>query len=1008
VKAGQWWGGDDAWVTFKIAFSVPPAWAASPVRLSLPLGGQGMAYLDGVPWQGLDQNHQYLLLPERVKDGHAHEVLVEAYAIAETTAPRLPGTRCRVGECTLQRVDPEIEAFGYDLLVGAETVYALPLDNPVRLPLVRLLLAAEQRVDRRDPASDGFLRSVREARAMLAGELPRLARRFPAESTLLAMGHAHIDTAWLWPLAQTRRKVARSWSTVLRLMEQYPDFHFLASQAQQYAWLETDEPVLYEQVLARIREGRWEPAAAMWVEPDVNLTSGESLVRQFLYGQDDSQRRFGRRCAVLWLPDTFGYSGALPQIMRSAGVRAIVTSKLSWNATNRMPHDTFRWRGLDGTDVLTFFITATVDPRAEPAFHDPEHPLRAISTYNGHFTPAEIAAAWSRYRDKALCECVLYPFGWGDGGGGPTAEMLEVAARVIAYPGLPAVRQGAVAPFLQQIDTQLRADPQAPVWDGEMYFEYHRGVYTSQAGVKAGNRRGEHILRDAEFWASWGMLHGAAVAPLQARLAEAWKLLLVNQFHDILPGSSIAEVYAEQALQHARVQEIATAVRQEAQQIVVGQTDPRGDRLLVCNGTPWSREDIAITGDLLQDMAPVAADGAPLATQKITMLDGQSHTLIGGAMVPANGYIGLRLGPPRREMAPTSLLAREQRLENRFFRLDLDASGQLARLYDKRFDREILAPGGPGNQLLAYEDKPLDFDAWDIDSFYADKCWPISHVRDLRVIEQGPLRAGVEVSRVWDGSYLRQRILIYQDLPRIDFETLLDWHHHQVLLKAVFPFDLRATTARYECAFGWVERPTHRNTSWDAARFEVAGHRWADVSETDYGVSLLNDSKYGYNCHGATLGLTLLKSAIDPDPAADQGVHHFSYALLPHGPGWTAADTVRAAYAFNLPVTATRVAARHNGPAQARSLVATESRHAVIDTIKIAEDGDGLIVRVYDCSGGRERTTLQFAYAIRDASPVTILEDPEPETGGMMVDGSRLTFALPPFALRSFRVHLKV
>jgi alpha-mannosidase len=1005
VHAGLWWGGAEAWATFRISFRVPQSWSDGPVRLLLQLGGQGLAYLDGVPWQGLDRHHQYMKLPANTLDDRLHEVVVEAYAIAEATAPRLPGTLCMVGECVLQRLDPDAAAYGYDLQVGAETLHCLPPDHPVRRPLLDLLLATERRVDRRQPGSAQFTGSVREARTMLADGLTRLAQRAGSDSHVLAMGHAHIDTAWLWPLSQTHRKVVRSWSTVLRLMEQYPDFHFLASQAQHYEWLEADEPALYQQVEARIREGRWEPAAAMWVEPDVNLTAGESLVRQFLYGQHASLQRFGRRCEVLWLPDTFGYSGALPQIMRSAGVHTIVTSKLSWNATNRMPHDTFRWRGLDGTDVLAFFITAIVDAHAEPEYNDPDHPLRLIATYNGHLTPPEVASAWTQYRDKALSDTVLYPFGWGDGGGGPTAEMLEVAERLAAYPGLPALRQGAVGPFLRQLHDRLMADPLAPVWDGEMYLEYHRGVYTSQAGVKAGNRRGEHALHDAELWTALAVLQGAAASQWKAQLDEAWKLLLLNQFHDILPGSSIAEVYVDQAAQHARVQELAATVRQEAQAIIADRIARSEDNLVVFSGLPWAREDIVVERALLQDQAPIGDNDQPLPAQQITDLRGRDMTIIGGATMPALGYSVLRLGPLA-AAAPTSLAVSERSLENSFFRIELDGAGQMARLLDKRFQREVLAPGGGGNQLLAFEDKPLDFDAWDIDAFYAEKGWPIDHVRELRVVERGPLRAGVEIRRDWDGSTVTQRILIYEDLPRIDFETSLDWHHHQVLVKAAFPFNLRVTRARYECAFGWVERPTHRNTSWDAARFEVAGHRWADVSETDYGVSLINDSKYGHDCLGATLRLTLLKSAISPDPEADLGTHHFAYALLPHGPTWAISDTVRAAYAFNLPVTATRGVSGAGSLPPMQALVQTNSRHAVIDTVKIAEDGDGIIVRIYDCSGGREQAELQFAQPIREALAVTILEDPDTAGASPVAEGDRLRFDLPPFGLRSFRVHL--
>jgi alpha-mannosidase len=409
----------------------------------------------------------------------------------------------------------------------------------------------------------------------------------------------------------------------------------------------------------------------------------------------------------------------------------------------------------------------------------------------------------------------------------------------------------------------------------------------------------------------------------------------------------------------------------------------------------------------LGDQAPLGADDAPLPTQPVTELDGTERVLIGGLNVPAMGYRTLRFGRKERSTENSALFATQRRLENRFFLLELDDAGRIERLYDKRYSREVLAPDGGGNRLQAFEDKPHAFDAWEIDSYYADKSWEIDVVTDWRVVENGPLRAGVEIRRQWDGSTITQRILLHADLPRIDFQTAIDWHHHQVLLKAAFPLLVRATNARYECAFGWVERPTHRNTTWDAARFEVAGHRWADLSENDYGVSLLNDSKYGYDCLDATLRLTLLKSGIDPDPEADQGTHHFSYALLPHGPDWTVADTVREAYAFNLPVTAQRLERGTGTLAPAQSLVRTASKHAVIDTVKRAEDGDGLIVRVYDCSGGRERTELSFLAPLRSAKAVTILEEPDVQIPAPDVARGTLAFDLPPFGVRSFRVHLE-
>ena len=994
------WGDADQWATFKATFQVPAAWTEQPVRLVLPLGGQGMAYLDGHPWQGLDPNHQYLTLPPALCDGQSHTVIVEEYSAKGVTSPRAADELCEVGWCGLQLVDPEVLALGYDLLAGAETLRVLAAEDAVFEPLIEALLEAERLVDRRRPDSPAFAASAATARARLTERLGQLSAEYPSHVHVLAMGHAHIDTAWLWPLSQTRRKVARSWSTVLRLMERYPDYHFLCSQPQQYRWMEEDEPEIYAQIVERVREGRWEPAGAMWVEPDVNMPSGEALVRQFVYGQRYLRQHFGLQCGILWLPDVFGYSAALPQLMKGAGVHTFVTSKLSWNNTNRIPHDTFRWRGLDGSEVLTFFITAGVDFKAESWMADPDASLRNIATYNGHMTPHEVASAWQRYKDKAINDTVLYPFGWGDGGGGANEAMLETARRLADHPGMPRLRQGNADQFLKQLGERLRGDARTPVWDGELYLEYHRGTYTGQSGVKAGNRRGEHALHDAELWASWAALRGTDPSVWKPTLDQAWETLLLNQFHDILPGSSIGDVYLDQARDHARVVQLAASVRAEAQDSLTD--DSAGDALTVFSSLPWPRRDLSLPPALLAGKSPLGPSGTALTSQQVTDLDGTERVLIGGLEVPAHGFTSLRMGPAVAGTAASPLAVSERRLENGFYLIDFDQAGRMARLYDRRAGREVLLPGQVGNRLQAFEDKPLDFDAWDIDNFYVDKGWEIDGVSEWRVIESGPLRAGIEIRREWDGSTIVQRILLYADHPRIEMQTRVDWHHHQVLLKAAFPLNVRAREARYECAFGWVPRPTHRNTSWEAAQFEVASHRWADLSEDGFGVSLLNDSKYGCDCLDSTLRLTLLKSGIDPDPQADQGTQFFTYALYPHGEGWTIADTVREAYALNLPVTA-----RRGDAGTASSLATTSSKRAVIDTIKPAEDGDGLIVRVFDCTGGGAPADISFALPIASVRSVNLLEQDDAEAGSPEVSGSGMRFILPAFGVRSFRVHLQ-
>ncbi len=789
-------------------------------------------------------------------------------------------------------------------------------------------------------------------------------------------------------------------------MERYPDYRFVCSQPQQYRWLEEDEPELYRQVAERVAEGRWEPAGAMWVEPDCNLTSGESLVRQFLYGQRFMRERFGATCGYLWLPDVFGFTGALPQLMRSAGINAMATIKLSWNSTNRMPHDTFRWRGIDGTEVLGYFMTAGADWEPLDYMADPYPVKRGQSTYNANFSVKEVMGSWVRYRDKGLNTETLYSFGFGDGGGGPTEQMLEYAARLRDYPGLPRVSQTSVGTYLATLSDRILHDAKAPVWEGELYLELHRGTYTSQGRVKWNNRRAEHVLHDAELWCAWAALFDRDQTARRERLTACWEDVLLNQFHDILPGSSIGEVYEDERRQHASVLATAGGVLAEAQDAIALHIQSDTPAIAVFNASPFPRSEsleFRLPQNVPADSTLVTGGGRALPSQ-VVATGAERGVLVTGLTVPPLGYALVFAGGAAATPS-TEISVSERALENRFFHLNLDDRGRIASLFDKRFNREVLAPVG-GNRLLAFEDKPTHNDAWDIDDFYVDKCVEIDDVESWQVVETGPVRAGVEIVRRYGLSTIRQRILVHADTPRVDIQTTIDWHQRQVLLKAAFPLAIHATAATYECAFGCLQRPTHRNTSWDAARFEVPAHRWADLSESAYGVSLLNDGKYGYDCLGNVLSLTLLKSGIEPDPLADEGAHSFAYALFPHGADWHIEDTVRAAIAFNLPVRARYVPGTGTRlPAQA-SFVRSDRGHAVVDTVKPAEDGSGLIVRVYDCANQRGAVTLTFANQVVKASSVTILEEPDSAAGPVRVEGASLTFTILPFQVRSFRVAL--
>jgi alpha-mannosidase len=936
-------------------------WSEDTIETQVFLGNRLLA--------GLDAEHRLAILPAL---DEPIEVFLQSHV----------GQRQSFGGIELVVLDESTEQLAYTLHVGLDTVEQLDPNGLARSRMLDRLNRAYNMLDLQEgTGSERFYESVRQAHHYLDEQLLE-GLDGGARPQIVATGHAHLDVAWLWPLWRTRQKTAHTFATMLHLMEQYPEFHFTASTPQLYAFVKQDYPELYKQIKQRIREGRWEPIGAMWLEADCNIPSGESLVRQFLFGLRFSAEEFGIRDRVLWMPDVFGYSGALPQIMRSCGIDTFTTTKISWSQFNRMPFDTFRWRGIDGSEVLTHFVTTP----------DPKFPFY---TYNGHMTPAEVAGAWREYRQKAINDELLYLVGWGDGGGGTTVEQLESARRLADMPDMPQVRFGSANDYFQRLHERVDNHPSLPTWVGELYLEYHRGTYTSQGQVKQANRRAEQLFHDAEFLDAWASLE-QGYSSQREMINQGWQLILLNQFHDILPGSSIAEVYQDAAAHYAEIMRIGKSVRDRAlEQIIKGSNAT----LLAINTLSWERTDPVFM------LSEVAANlEIPSPSQPVENMDGTKGTLLVGECIPAYGMVNLMQTRDYVDNLPLQITT--EYLENQFFRIELDQQGEITSLYDKRYDRDVLIPGSRGNQLVAFEDRPLEFNAWDIDIYFEEKQYPVDDLQRIKIIETGPIRGGVEISRRFLSSTIRQRILIYTTLPRIDFATEIDWHEHQILLKAAFPINVNTTRATYEIQFGAVERPTHRNTSWDMARFETCAQRWVDLSESDYGVALLNDSKYGHDVKYNLLRLTLLKSGVYPDPNADQGLHRFVYSLLPHAGDWRSGEVVRRAAELNAPLLTyapQSSSQEQNEPHLSRSLVACDATHVVLDTIKTAEDGDSLIVRLYETHNQRGSVTLTFPQPIESAYRCNLLEE---ASGDVEVAGNLIRFQIKPFEIVTLRVEL--
>ena len=891
ILAHEYWGSWMQDFILRTSFTVPEDWdKVQPVALYLPLGEAGdfshpeaLAYIDGEPYAARDRHHQEIPLKPEWADGQPHLLALHGWTGLGGVASGKLFTKLYMPECKLVQIHQPTRDFISQARVALDTANALDADAPGRYRLLSALNEAFTRLDTRDPLDCGnFYESVGPALQVLQAGIEKAGA--PMDVVVHATGHAHIDIAWLWTLGQTRRKAERTFHNVIRLMEQFPEYHFTQSQPQLYQFIREDQPALFESIRQRINEGRWEPIGGMWVEADCNLSGAESLARQFLLGRTFFREHFGKEAEspVLWLPDVFGYAWALPQLIRQAGLKYFMTIKIGWSQYNRLPYDTFLWQGLDGTRVLTHFSTVP-DPGGY------------ASTYNAMANATEALGTWKNFQQKELHKDLLMAYGFGDGGGGPTPEMLENLQVMEHFPGLPQVRQSSVKAFFESI-APLAESPMMPVWNGELYLEYHRGTYTTQARNKRANRKTEFLLHDAEFLAAYASLSTNYQYP-STEFNDAWRTVCLNQFHDIIPGSSIGPVYEESQQQHVELTKNVTQLRDEALEALADKLD--GDVLLV-NATSFTQAGLVfVPGDSFQRFTR-AGEAVPV---QVT----DSGLWVDAGEIPAYSIVALSSAPvlgeaqeskveSLRSEVPDSML-----LENNYLRVEFNEDGDIIRIFDKQARREVLAPDSIANQFQAFEDRPKDWDAWDIEIFYDDKMWLAGPASAIKMVEHGPLRQTLEIKRRILNSNYTQRISLNHNSPRLDFDTHIEWNERHVLLKAAFPVDVLAPQATYEIQWGNVQRPTHRNTSWDWARFETCAHKWADLSEGNYGVSLLNDCKYGHDIRDNVMRITLLRSPTMPDPMADFGEHQFKYSLYPHVGSWDE-ETQREAYLLNDPI----------------------------------------------------------------------------------------------------------
>jgi alpha-mannosidase len=998
IAANTHWGSWMQDFVLRTTFTIPEFMDASqPIALFLPLGDAGdfshpecLAYIDGIPHATCDRHHQEILLKPEWCDGKAHTLALHGWTGLGGFADGDPYTKLYMKPCAVVQIHRPTRDFIVHASVALETLTNLDDNNPTKHHLLNALNEAFIALDTRDPiGEEGFYASISPATQALKDGIAMAGA--PLDAVIHATGHAHIDVAWLWTLGQTRRKTERTFHNVIRLMEQFPDYHFSQSQPQLYQYIKEDQPQLFEEIKRRIHEGRWEPMGGMWVEADCNLSGAESLARQFLLGRTFFREHFGSdaESPVLWLPDVFGYAWALPQLIKQAGLKYFMTIKIGWSQYNRLPYDTFLWQGIDGTQILTHF--STVMEFGSPYF----------ATYNSMANPSESLGAWSNFQQKEMQRDLLMAYGYGDGGGGPTREMLENIEVMKNFPSLPQVKQSSIKGFFETIEP-LTESKMMPVWNGELYLEYHRGTYTTQARNKRANRKAEFLLHDTEFLATYASLVTNYEYPSQ-QINDAWKSICLNQFHDIIPGSSIGPVYEESQTQYADLTQNVMQLRDEALQIIASHLD--ADLILV-NPTSFTQQALVfVPGDSWQRFS---LDGKPVPAQQADA----GVWLDAGGMKP---YSVMTLKKEEKSSViseQSSPGSRNPILENDYLLVHINAIGDITRIFDKKANREILPPIAIANQFQAFEDRPKSWDAWDVDIFYDDKMWLAEPASSIKFVEHGELRQTIEIRRKILNSEYTQRISLNHNSPRLDIDTRIHWQERHTLLKAAFPVDVLAPQATYEIQWGNVTRPTHRNTSWDWARFETCAQKWVDLSEGDYGVSLLNDCKYGHDIHGNVMRITLLRSPTMPDPMADFGEHEFKYSLYPHAGGWND-GTQREAYLLNDPIIVFKTAddrpgIETNNQSSAvsglPSLVTCDSPNVIIETVKQAEVGDGIIVRLYESQRKRGQVRVRFRSGLKSSWMTNLLEENE---SALDVCQDSITLNLKPYQIVTMRIKEK-
>ncbi|XP_072409308.1 alpha-mannosidase 2C1 isoform X1 [Chiloscyllium punctatum] len=950
-----WW---TSW--FRVTLTIPKAWKGEEVHLVWESDGEALLWRNGIPVQGLTKEGEKIsyVLTEKLTDEEPHSL--ELYV--ELACNGLFGA----GQGSMiSAPDPNrsFTLYKAELVVFNRDVHELLIDFEVLSDIAKHLGIENQHSYQALYTANKMVNACDVEDRSTFAKVHRLASDFlqqengKSQHTVHAMGHCHIDTAWLWPYEETIRKCARSWVSVLRLMEKNPSFIFTCSQAQQFEWVKSWYPGLYTQIQEFAEKGQFVIVGGTWVEMDGNLPSGESMVRQFLQGQRFFQQEFGKQCCEFWLPDTFGYSAQLPQIMQGCGITRFLTQKLSWNLVNEFPHHTFFWEGIDGSRVLTHFPPG--------------------NSYEMKCKVEELLNTVKNNKDKGRVNDSAFLFGFGDGGGGPTQDMLDRLQRVQNTDGLPRVKQSSPETFFSilEADTTMLC-----TWVGELFLELHNGSYTSQAKIKKGNRKCECILHSVEVVSSLASIQKDTFEYPSSQLQHLWRLLLLNQFHDVLPGTCIQPVVEDAVKFYEEIQSNGNELLKEAIQCLLGGSEQEtGKNIHVLNTLSWERTEVIsmprLEGDEVLALIKVPSVGFATVTKPL---------------VPPHPVIVNSQGDG-------SVL-----MENGILKVAFDSSGRITSLSHLLYKRETIPDGCCGNQFVLFDDVPLYWDAWDVMDYHLETRKPVSQVvKPLEVVCPGGVRGSVRYSiRISDSSKIRQEIILDACCPYVKFKTEVEWHEAHKFLKVEFPTTVHSLNATYEIQFGHLQRPTHRNTSWDWARFEVWGHKWADLSEHGFGVAILNDCKYGYSVHRNIMTLSLLRAPKAPDATADMDHHQFTYAIMPHAGSFQEANVIQFAYNINYPL--------HIVPAEPSvsassfwSAFSIQSPAVVLETIKQAEDRqNALVARLYESHGSTVVTWLHTSLPVKQAIWCDLLEQPM-TIKPLSITDFQIQLSFTPFQIRS-------